>query len=83
MVKRGARTLIFLSRSGLSNTEARKTVSGLQERGIKVTVIQVDVTNTRDVQMAVDAASGPIKGVVQAPLSLHVRSHRLQTFLVT
>ena len=74
MVKRGARNLIFLSRSSLTNKEAKRTILELRRLKIKVTVVQGDVTNMTDVQDAVDAGFGSIKGVVQAPLALHVRS---------
>lgn len=77
MVKRGARNLIFLSRSSLTNKEAKKAVSELQRLKIKVTVVQGDVTSMTDVQDAVDAGFGLIKGVVQAPLALNVKNPRL------
>ena len=73
MVKRGARNLIFLSRSGLSNQVTKKFVSDLERLQVNVIVVQGDVTKMTDVQNAVDAGSGRIKGVVQAPLVLHVR----------
>ena len=73
MVKRGARNLIFLSRSSLTNKEAKRAVSELQRLKIKVTVVQGDVACMTDVHNAVDAGIGSIKGVVQAPLALHVR----------
>ena len=79
MVKRGARNLIFLSRSGPANQEAKKLVSKLQELQVKVTVVQGDVTNLADVHKAVDIGFGTIKGVVQAPLALHVSPFLPQT----
>ena len=77
MVERGARNLIFLSRSGLSEQEAKDLVSELEKLQVKVTVVEGDVTKMTDVQKAVDAGFGSIRGVVQAPLIRQVRSVHL------
>ncbi|KAM3080176.1 hypothetical protein ACMFMF_003585 [Clarireedia jacksonii] len=70
MVAQGARSFIFLSRSGASNTEAAEFVARLRSLKIDVKVIQGDVTSLSDVQAAVSAANAPIKGVIQAALTL-------------
>ncbi|KAJ4413900.1 Type I Iterative PKS [Gnomoniopsis sp. IMI 355080] len=73
-VSRGARHLIYLSRSGGYNPEAQSLLSSLAARGIDATVIRGDVTRLADVQAAVAAATAkgrPVKGVVQGALTLH------------
>ena len=74
MAQRGAKNLIFLSRSGISSQEAKTFISHFERLQVKVTVIQGDVTKMIDVQKAVEAGFGSIKGVVQAPLKLNVRN---------
>lgn len=70
-MSRGARHLIFLSRTGASNEEASQFLESLRENGVHASVVKGDVTSLADVQAAVDTAERPIKGVVQAALTLH------------
>ena len=70
MVANGAKNLIFLSRSGISDSETADFVCSLQKSAINVQVIQGDVGVPADVEAAVAAAHGSLKGVVQAALSL-------------
>jgi NAD(P)-dependent dehydrogenase (short-subunit alcohol dehydrogenase family) len=72
MVGRGGKKFIFLSRSGAVSKEAGEFLAWLQSIGVQVTVVKGDVASEQDVQKAVHASSGPIKGVVQAPLDLNV-----------
>ena len=75
MVTRGARRLIFLSRTGVSEPDAQAHVTKLRSLDVDVYIICGDVTSIRDVQTAVNACTGPIKGVIQAPLTLHVSTY--------
>ena len=79
MVSRGARRLVFLSRTGASEPESSSLVTELESLGVDVKVIKGDVTSTESVQRAINASTGTIKGVVQAPLNLCVSKPCQQT----
>ncbi|KAI0817576.1 hypothetical protein GGR55DRAFT_673409 [Xylaria sp. FL0064] len=70
-VSRGARHLIYLSRSGAANDEAKSFLSKLEESGVDASVVKGDVASLADVQSAVDSAQYPIMGIVQGALTLH------------
>ncbi|KAI1858549.1 uncharacterized protein JN550_012596 [Neoarthrinium moseri] len=70
-VSRGARNLIYLSRSGASNEEARAFLETLRQQGVDAYVVKGDVTSMADVRAAVDSAKFPLKGIVQGALTLH------------
>ena len=72
MMTRGARNFIFMGRSGIDRERPRQQVEELEEMGATVKVIRGDVTKFEDVQRAVDAAEGPLGGVVQAAMALGV-----------
>ncbi|KAI1339726.1 hypothetical protein F5Y15DRAFT_423599 [Xylariaceae sp. FL0016] len=70
-IARGARHLIYLSRTGAANADAKAFLDDLQTSGIDASVVKGDVASLKDVQSAVDSSKHPIKGVVQAALTLH------------
>ncbi|KAF2973192.1 hypothetical protein GQX73_g454 [Xylaria multiplex] len=70
-VTRGARHLIYLSRNGAANAEAKAFLDELAESGVDVSVVKGDVTSLADVEAAVATARYPIAGVVQAALTLN------------
>jgi hypothetical protein len=72
MFERGARSLIFLSRSGDAKPEAASLVRELRTGGVHVAVIVGDASVKKDVQRAVAGAQFPIKGVVQSAMVLRV-----------
>lgn len=76
MMKQGARKFVFLGRSGLDKTPARKLVEELESGGATVNVVRGDVGVFNDVQRCVDVVHGPIGGVIQAAMGLNVRSSR-------
>ena len=76
MVSRGARRLTFLSRAGESGPGTQAFVSKLQDLDADIHIVQGDVTSMADVQEAVNQCIGPIKGVIQAPLTLNVGTCR-------
>lgn len=43
----------------------------LEDVGVQAIVVKGDVTSTEDVERAVKSSSGPIRGVIQAPLELN------------
>ncbi|OJJ78181.1 hypothetical protein ASPBRDRAFT_37382 [Aspergillus brasiliensis CBS 101740] len=70
MVRRGARQLVFLGRSGTSKPAARALVEELQSQGVHCTVIQGDVRNLSAVERLMTAARYPIGGVIQAAMGV-------------
>lgn len=74
---RGARKFVFLGRSGTDREPARLLVEDLEKQGADVRVVRGDVCDFSAVKKAVDAASGPIGGVIQAAMGLNVSSQLL------
>ena len=72
LVDRGARDITYLSRSGDQNATVQGFLGNLRERGITARVIKGDVSSMRDVNRAVAASGKPIKGLLQAALTLKV-----------
>ncbi|PWY81670.1 polyketide synthase [Aspergillus sclerotioniger CBS 115572] len=73
MADHGARTLIFVNRSGLSHVQSQATVRELAEKGVRVFVHAVDISNSTQVeQMICELAhtAPPIRGVIQAAMVL-------------
>lgn len=70
MVERGARHLVFLSRSGMANPEAVRTVRELLAAGASPQVISCDVTDRKALFSAVEKVSEKrqIKGVIHAAM---------------
>ena len=73
-IERGAKNLIFLSRSGAANPEAQGFLDTLNSRGVNAKVVKGDVSCLEDVNAAVAGSNRPIKGVIQGALTLHVRN---------
>ncbi|RMZ82570.1 hypothetical protein DV738_g1477, partial [Chaetothyriales sp. CBS 135597] len=72
MASRGARKMTFLSRSGASSRSAKLAIQDLEQRlSVEVRIVQGDVSSPADVWRAVQACRAPLKGVVQAALTLH------------
>lgn len=72
MIKRGARKLLFLNRSGTEKKSAMRLVEDLQEAGADVKIVRGDVSSLPEVKGAMSQISGPIGGVVHAAMSLDV-----------
>ncbi|KAI0508959.1 hypothetical protein F5B22DRAFT_658737 [Xylaria bambusicola] len=70
-VARGARHIIYLSRSGATSVEAKTFLIELEENGVEASVVKGDVSSLADVRAAVQTAKYPIKGVVQGALTLN------------
>ncbi|KAJ5645285.1 hypothetical protein N7507_011296 [Penicillium longicatenatum] len=74
MVEKGARKLVYLSRSAASYSPVQKAL--LQElaiQGCEVTMVQGDVSNIQDVEKAVQKCSAPIAGIFQMSMVLEDR----------
>ncbi|KAF9883547.1 hypothetical protein FE257_003186 [Aspergillus nanangensis] len=87
MADHGAKTLIFVSRSGLNKPSSQATVQDLEKRGVRVMVQACDVSDSQ--QMAslmseLTAKAPPIAGVMQAAMVLkdtHIENMTLADYL--
>lgn len=70
MFGRGARSFVFLGRSGTEKREAIDLVEDLRKSGAQVRVVCGDVTVYKDVEHAIAQIPGTIGGVVQAAMGL-------------
>lgn len=70
MVRKGARNLVFFSRSGAQKADAKATIDWLQKRNISVSVYQGDVTNYADVQACIEGCGQGLAGIFQAAMVL-------------
>ena len=75
MVSRGARHLVFLSRSGGSSETARELVDELRGKGCMVNAITCDVSDKESLARAISECGKsmpPIKGCIQGAMQLKV-----------
>lgn len=72
MIDRGAKSFTYLSRSGLDKQDTRDFIAELQDLDIDAQFVKGDVSSFDDVKRAVASTERPIKGVVQAALTLQV-----------
>ena len=70
MVRKGARSLAFLSRSGHSTPRASATVAWLKARDIRVHVFTEDATDYTAVKKCVDSLGPQLAGVFHAAMVL-------------
>ncbi|KFY26739.1 hypothetical protein V493_03909, partial [Pseudogymnoascus sp. VKM F-4281 (FW-2241)] len=73
MVANGARNLIFVSRSGVSNDAARELVNTLMGKGVRVEVLKCDIADEVrlfDSLNAVLRTMPPVRGVIQGAMVL-------------
>lgn len=77
LVEKGARDLVFLSRSAGNSPESRSFLEELRSQSCSVTTITGDVANIEDVQRAVTACKRRIAGVIHMPMMLKVSQNCL------
>ena len=70
MVRKGARRLAFLSRSGADREDARATVRWLEMKGIQVSVMRGDVTSYEVVESCIQSIGQGLAGIFQAAMVL-------------
>lgn len=78
MAQRGAKNLIFLSRSGASNAEARELLESLQKLGVRVEAPKCDISDfdsLESVLIELRSQMPPIKGCIQSSMVLRVSGH--------
>lgn len=76
MADHGARNLIFVNRSGLSNPASQATVDALKEKEVNTLVHACNVSDQVQIQnMLFDLTrtAPPIRGVIQAAMVVKVR----------
>jgi hypothetical protein len=76
MAQNGAKSLVFLNRSGLSKEKSQATVRELEEKGVQVIVQVCDISNEIEVrQMIVDVShcAPLIRGIIQGAMVVKVR----------
>ncbi len=70
MVRKGARRLAFMSRSGESKPEAKATVNWLRARNVETAVFPVDVTNAVQVSDCIQSLGEDLAGIFHAAVVL-------------
>lgn len=80
MVRKGARKLAFLSRSGADKAEAKATIDWLIERGVDATVYRGDVSKFTDVRSCVDHIGSSLGGIFQAAMVLQDKPLETMTY---
>ncbi|OTA96139.1 hypothetical protein M434DRAFT_28226 [Hypoxylon sp. CO27-5] len=70
MISRGAKSFVFLGRSGLKKPEAKMLVDDLVKQGAHVEVVQGDVSKYDDVEKTIEQAPFPVGGVIHAAMGL-------------
>jgi D-arabinose 1-dehydrogenase-like Zn-dependent alcohol dehydrogenase len=72
MVERGAKNIVFLSRSAGKSSEDQEFLRELESQDCRAVAIAGSVVELSDVQRAVRAAPAPIAGVIQMSMVLRV-----------
>ncbi|EKV11465.1 Polyketide synthase, putative [Penicillium digitatum PHI26] len=86
MAENGAKSLIFVNRSGLSKYQAQMTVRNLVEKGVQITTRACDISDETEVQQMIHDLSycaPPIRGLIQAAMVLkdvHIENMRLDEY---
>lgn len=70
MVRKGARRVAFMSRSGEAKPEAQATVSWLRARNVEVTIYRVDVTSADEVSHCIRDIGDGLAGIFHAAVVL-------------
>ena len=70
MVRKGAKNLAFLSRSGADKADAQATINWLRARNVQTAVYRGDVTNYLDVEACIASCGHGLAGIFQAAMIL-------------
>lgn len=70
MFRRGARKLIFLSRSGIERSSAKACVEWLTARNVEVSIFRGDVADMEVVEECINSAKDTLAGIFQAAMVL-------------
>ncbi|KAJ6069226.1 hypothetical protein N7499_011113 [Penicillium canescens] len=86
MAQNGAKSLVFLNRSGLSKEKSQTTVRELEKKGVQVMVQACNISNEIEVrQMIVDVShcAPPIRGIIQGAMvvkDVHIENMSLDDY---
>ncbi|KAF4207594.1 hypothetical protein CNMCM8927_002671 [Aspergillus lentulus] len=87
MADNGARTLIFVNRSGLASQAAQETARDLKQKGVRVIVHACDISDSKQVEkMVIELRRNapPIRGVIQSAMVLrdiHIEKMTIEDYL--
>ncbi|KAL6719986.1 hypothetical protein ACLMJK_001907 [Lecanora helva] len=70
MIRKGARSLAFMSRSGASTTKARETIAWLEARDVDIQVFAADVTDYTAVEECIHELGPQLGGIFHAAMVL-------------
>jgi NAD(P)-dependent dehydrogenase (short-subunit alcohol dehydrogenase family)/aryl carrier-like protein len=73
MVEHGARHLVLMGRSGVSSSEAERTLEAMRQAGARVVVAQADVVEEQQVAEVladIDQSMPPLRGLIHAAMVL-------------
>jgi len=73
LISHGARSLIFLSRTGAQNPDITSFVTGLRAQGINIGVYKCDISDPQQLSETIEqctSAHPPIRGVIQCAMNL-------------
>ncbi len=76
MVKRGAKTIALVGRSGVTTTDQADAIAAMEAAGATVVVVQADVSDAEQVTQLVDDLTetyGALRGIIHAVLVLDDR----------
>lgn len=76
MAERGARSLVFLSRSGNDTDKSKTFVQELEAMGCTAKLVAGDVVHMDDVMRAVSSCPKPLAGVIQLAMVIKVPENR-------
>ena len=74
LVQHGARSLIFLSRTGAHSPDAASFVIDLKAQGVRVGIYQCDISKHAHLEETIASCTStfpPIRGVIQCAMNLH------------
>ncbi|PKX89349.1 putative polyketide synthase [Aspergillus novofumigatus IBT 16806] len=87
MADNGARTLIFVNRSGPSSQAAQETARDLKQKGVRAIVHACDISDSKQVEKMVtelERNAPPIRGVIQSAMVLrdvHIEKMTIEDYL--
>jgi len=75
LANNGAKHIIAMSRSGLTDARSQSVVVSCRSLGAQIQEARGDVSNFEDVQRVFDQAIKPVGGVIQGAMVLRVRKY--------
>lgn len=73
MVERGAKNLVFLSRSAGTTGKSTDFICELEAMGCTAKIVTGDVTHPGDIQLAISMCPSRLAGIIQMAMEIKVR----------